>query len=88
VNFIVSLFQSTFGLCFTNQLYPKNMFMPFRSVTAVLIHSLCPLITTSNSANLVTSPFFVLSALKTSKDLSIGSVLIFPSLTNYSSILV
>ena len=86
VNFIVPLFQSTSGLCFTNQSYSKNMSMPFRSVTAASIRSLCPLIYTSSSTNLVTSLFFVPSALKTLKDLSIGSVLILSSLTNCSSI--
>ena len=88
MNFIVSLFQSTSGLYFTNQSYSKNMSVLFRSVTATSICSLCPLISTFNSMNLVTSPFFVLSALKTSKDLSIGSVLILSSLTNYSLISV
>ena len=88
MNFIVPLFQSTSGLCFTNQSYPKNMSIPFKSVTAASIHSLCPLISTSSSANCVTSLFFVLSALKTLNNLFIGSVLIFSSLTNCSSILV
>ena len=62
--------------------------MAFKSVTAVSIHSLYLSISTSNGANLVTSPFFVLSALKTSKDLSIGSILILSFLTNCSLILV
>ena len=86
VNFIIPLSQSTSGLCFTNQSYFKNISMPFRSVTAASICSLCLLISTSNGVNLVTSPFFVLSTLKTSNDLSIGSVLILSSLTNCSLI--
>ena len=73
-------------MCFTNQLYPKNMSVPFRSVTAASIHSLCPLISTSSGTNLVTSPFFVPSALETLKDLSIGSILILSSLINCSLI--
>ena len=62
------------------------MSVPFRSVTTASIHFLCPLISTSNNANLVTSLFFVSSALKTLKDLSIGSILILSSLTNCSLI--
>ena len=64
------------------------MSMPFRSVTAALIHSLCPLISTSSGTNLVTSLFFVSFTLKTLKDLSISSILILSSLTNCSSISV
>ena len=52
-------------------------------MTATLICSLCPLISTSNSANQVTSPFFILSVLKTLNDFSISSVLILSSLTSY-----
>ena len=65
VNFIVPLFQSTFGLCFTSQSYPKNISVLFKSVTAALIHFLYPLIFTFSGTTCVTSPFFVLSTLKT-----------------------
>ena len=88
INCIVSLLQSTSGLCFTNQSYLKNISMPFKFVTTASICSLYPLISTSSSANHVISPFFILSTLKTSSDLSIGSVLIFHSLTNCLLILV
>ena len=60
----------------------------FKSVTATSICFLCLLISTFNSTNYVTSPFFVLSALKTSNDLSIISILILSSLTNYLTILI
>ena len=82
MNCIVPLLQSTSGLCLTNQLYPKNMSVLFKSVTIVLICFLCLLISTSNSVNQVTFPFFVPSVLKTLNDLSIGSILIFSSLTS------
>ena len=88
VNCIVSLLQSTSGLCFTNQSYSKNISMPFKFVTTTLIYSLYSLISTSSGTNHVTSLFFVLSILKTSNDLSIGFVLIFSSLTNCLMILV
>jgi len=51
-------------------------------MTAVSICFLYPLISTFSSANHVTSPFFVLSILKNLNDLSIGSILIFSSLTS------
>ena len=82
INHIISLLQSISGLCFTNQSYPKNMSMPFKSMTTTSICSLCPLIFTSNGANWVTSLFFVLSVLKTSNDPSMDSVLIFSFLTS------
>ena len=66
----------------TNQLYSKNMSILFKSMTTVLIRSLCLLILTSSGANHVTSPFFVPSALKTLNDLFIGSVLILSSFTS------
>ena len=88
VNHIVSLFQSTSGLCFTNQLYPKNMSILFKSMTAVSIYFLYLLIFTSSGTNCITSPFFILSVLKTSNDLSIGSILILSFLTSCLSILV
>ena len=54
----------------------------FKSITAVLICSLCSLILISSSANLVTSLFLVSSVLKTLNDISTGLVLICFSLTN------
>ena len=86
MNCIVPLFQSISELCFTNQSYPKNMSVPFKSMTAALICSLCLLISTSSGTNRITSPFFVSSTLKTSNYLSIGSVVIFSSLTSCLSI--
>jgi len=86
VNYIVPLLQSTSELCFTNQLYPKNMSVLSKSVTIALICFLCPLISTSNGVNQVTSPFFVPSMLKTLNDLSMGSILIFSFLTSCLSI--
>ena len=83
VNHIISVSQFTSGLCLTNQSYPKNMFIPFKSMTAVSICSLCLLISTSSNVNYVTFPFFVPSILKTSNNLFIGSILIFSSLTSY-----
>ena len=77
------MFQFTSGLCLTNQSYPRNMSMLFKFITIVSICFLCSLILTSNSVNLVTSPFLVLSTLKTLNDLSIGSILIFSSFTSY-----
>ena len=82
VNHIVPVLQFTSGLCLTNQSYPKNISIPFRSMTAASICSLCSLISTSSGTNQVTSSFFVPSVLKTLNDLSIGSVLIFSSLTS------
>ena len=57
--------------------------MLFKSVTVILIFSICFLISSSSSTNLITFIFLVLSALKTSNDLSIGSVLIHSSFTSY-----
>ena len=86
VNYITSMFQFTSGLCLTNQLYPGNMSVLFKSVTTTLICSLYLLISTSNSMYHVTSPFLVASTLKTSNNLSISFVLIFSSFTSCSSI--
>ena len=69
--------QFTSRLCLTSQLYLKNIFMLFKSITAVSICFLCLFISTSSSAYHVTSPFLVLLALKTLNDWLIGSVLIF-----------
>ena len=86
VNLIVPFFQLTSGLCLTSQSCPGNMFVLFKSVTATSNVSLYPLILTSRDATLVTSPFFVLSALNTSKEKFIGFVWILLSLTSCSSI--
>jgi len=86
INYIFSMFQLTSGLCLTNQLYSKNMSMLFKSMTAISMFSLCLFISTSSSTYHITSPLLVLSVLKTSNNLSIGSILIFSSFTSYSSI--
>ena len=65
VNHIVSVFQFTSRLYLTNQLYPKIMSVPFKSMTAMSILSIYPFISSSNSANLVISLFLVSFALKT-----------------------
>ena len=77
-----------FCVMLTNQSYPKNMFVPFKSVTIMSIFSVCPLISSSSSTNLVTSPFLVLSALKILNNQSISSVLICFFFTSCLSILV
>ena len=58
------------------------MSVPFKSITTTSIYFLYPLISTSNSMNQVTSPFFVSSVLKTLDDLFIGSILIFSFFTS------
>ena len=52
------------------------------NITTISICFLYLLILTSSSTNLVTSPFLVLSVLKTSNNLFIGSVLILYSFTS------
>ena len=76
VNCIILLSQFTSVLCLTNQSCPKNIFMPFKYITAISICSLCPLILTSSGANLETSLFLEPSILKTSNNISAGLVLI------------
>ena len=88
VNCIILFFQLTSGLCLTNQLCPKNMSIPFKSVTTASSYSLCPLILIYRGTILVTSLFFVLSMLKTSNEKFIGFVCILLSLTSCSLILV
>ena len=88
VNLMILFFQLTSRLCLTSQSCPKNISVPSRSVTAASRVSLCLLISISRGATLVTSLFFVLSALKTSKEKSIDLVGILLSLTNYSLITV
>ena len=82
VNYIVLFFQLTSGLCLTNQSCPRNMSILFKSITAAFNCSLYLLILTSRGATLVTSPFFVPFALKTSNEKLIGLVWILLSLTN------
>ena len=88
VNYITHIFQFTSKLCFTSQLYPRVMFVLFKSVTTTSICSLCLLILISSSAYYVTCPFLVPSVLKTSNNLSMGSVLILSSFTSCLVILV
>ena len=88
VNLMVPFFQLTSRLCLTSQSCPRNMSVPSKSITAASNVFLCPLILISRGATLVTSPFFVPSALNTSKEKFISFVQIFLSLTNCSSILV
>ena len=86
VNLIVLFFQLTSGLCLTSQSCPRNMSVPSKFVTAASNVSLRPLILISRDTILVTSPFFILLALNTSKEKFIGFVGILLSLTNCSSI--
>ena len=86
VNLMVPFFQLTSGLCLTSQSCPKNISVLSKSVTAASRVSLCLLISISRGATLVTSPFFVPSALNTSKEKSIDFIWILLSLTNCSSI--
>ena len=86
MNFIVLFFQLTSRLCLTNQLWPRNMSISFKSITAASNCSLCPLISIFRGATLVTSLFFVLSALKTSNEKLIGLICILFSLTSCSLI--
>ena len=64
------------------------MSVPFKSITAASNCSLWPLILIFRGATLVTSSFFIPSALKTSNEKFIGFVWILLSLTNCLSILV
>ena len=83
---MVLFLQLTSGLCLTNQSCPKNISVLSKSITTTSKVSLCSLISISRGATLVTSLFFVLSALNTSKEKSIAFVWILLSLTNCSSI--
>ena len=62
--------------------------MPFKSVTAVSSYLLCLFILISKNTTLVTSPFFILSALKTLNEKLISFIWILLSLTSYSLISV
>ena len=88
VNHIILFFQLTSGLYLTNQSCPRNMSIPFKFITAASSCSLCLLILIFRSAILVTSLFFVPSALKTSKEKLISFIWILLSFTNCSSILI
>ena len=82
VNHIVSFFQFTSGLCLTNQSCPRNISVPFKSITAASNYFLCLLISISKGAILVTSLFFVLSTLNTLNEKFIGFICILFSLTS------
>ena len=86
INYIVSIFQFTSGLCLTNQLYPKNISILFKSVITALVCFLYLLILTSISIYYVTSLFLILSVLKTLNDLFMDSILILSSFISYLSI--
>ena len=86
MNFIVLFFQLTSRLCLTNQSWSKNMSIPFKSITIAFSYSLYPLISISRDTTLITSLFFILSALKTSNKKFISLVCIYFSLTNCSLI--
>ena len=86
VNYIISIFQFTSKLYSTNQLYFRNMSILFKFMTTRSIYSLYLLILTSTGVYHVTSPFLVLSILKTLNDLAIGPVLILSSFTSYFSV--
>ena len=74
VNLIVLFLQLTSRLCLTSQSCPKNISVLSKSVTTAFRVSLCPLISISRGTTLVTSLFFVPSALNTSKEKSIDFV--------------
>ena len=86
VNLMVPFFQLTSRLCLTSQSCPKNISVPSKSITTASNVSLCPLILTSRGATLVTSPFFIPSALNTLKEKLIFLVWILFLLTNCSLI--
>ena len=83
VNHIIPLFQFTSRLCLTNQPCPRNISMPFKSITTASNCSLCPLILILSDTNCVTSLFLVPSVLKNSNDISVNLILIYSSLTSY-----
>jgi len=87
INCIALVFQFTSGLYLTNQLFPKNMFMLFKSMTTMSILFICLLISSSSGTNLVTFPFLIPSVLKT-LNLFISSVFICSFFTSCLSILV
>ena len=82
VKLMVLFFQLTSGLCLTSQSCPKNMSVPFKSITATSNYSLWLLILISRNATLVTSLFFIPSVLKTSNEKLIGFICILLSLTS------
>ena len=86
VNLIVPFFQLTSRLCLTSQSCSKNRSVPSKSITAASYISLCQLISISRGTILVTSLFFVPSALNTSKEKFISFVWILLFLTSCSSI--
>ena len=88
VDYIIPFFQLISKLCLTSQSCPKNISIPFKSITTAFSYSLCPLILISRGTTLVTSSFFVLSMLKTSNEKLIGLICILLSLTDYLLILM
>ena len=81
-------FQLISGLYLTSQSCPRNISILFKSITAAFSCFLCLLISIFRDAILVTSLFFILSTLKTSKEKFIGFVWILLSLTSCSLISV
>jgi len=86
VNYIIPLSQFTFKLCLTNQLCPRNMSVPVKSITIMLIFSLYLLISTLSGVNHINSLFFVLFALNTLNNIFTSFVLIHSFLTSCLSI--
>ena len=86
VNSILPSSQFTSRLCLTSQSCPKNISVPFKSVTIAFKVSLCLLIFISSGAILITFPFLVPSVLNILNEKLTGFVLIFLFLISYSSI--
>ena len=86
INFMVLFFQLTSRLCLTSQSCPRNISMPFKSITIASSCSMCPLTSISRDITLVTSLFFVPSVLNTSNEKLIGFIWILLSLTSCLSI--
>ena len=86
VNLMVLFFQLNSRLCLTSQSCSKNMSVPFKFITAASNCFLWPLTSISRGTTLVTSPFFVPSALKTLNEKLSSFVCIFLSLTSCLSI--
>ena len=82
---MVPFFQLTSELCLTSQSCPKNMSIPFKSITAAFNYFLWLLTSISRGVILVISPFFIPSALKTSNEKLSGFVCILLFLTSCSS---
>ena len=74
------------SIIFDLDIWPRNMSVLFKSITAASNCSLCPLISISKGTILVISLFFVLFVLKTSNEKFIGFIHILFSLTSCSLI--